>query len=62
MSTENIKLAPGKGTIPWKPLLANLVCAGYDGSWDIEIGCRPDQVTEEYGFGLNYLQQFEINR
>ena len=62
MSTENIKLAPGKGTIPWKPLLANLVGTGYDGSRDIEIGCRPDQVIEEYGFGLNYLQQFEINR
>ena len=62
MSTENIKLAPGKGTIPWKPLLANLAGSGYDGSWDIEIGCRPDQVIGEYGFGLNHLQQFEINR
>lgn len=62
MSTENIKLAPGKGAIPWKPLLANLVGAGYDGSWDIEIGCRPDQVIEEYRFGLNYLQPLEIKR
>ena len=61
ISTENIKLAPGKGTIPWKPLLTNLVGAGYHGSWDIEIGCRPDQVIEEYRFGLNYLQQLEIN-
>jgi len=60
MSTENIKLAPGKGTIPWKPLLANLVGTGYDGSRDIEIGCRPDQVVAEYGFGLKYLQTFEI--
>jgi len=59
MSTENIKLAPGKGTIPWKPLLANLVGAGYDGSWDIEIGCRPDQVRQEYGFGLNYLRSLK---
>jgi len=61
MSTENIKLAPGKGTIPWKPLLANLAGAGYDGSMDIEIGCRPDQVIAEYGFGLNYLRSFYCN-
>ena len=61
MSTENIKLAPGKGTIPWKPLLANLAGAGYDGSMDIEIGCRPDQVIAEYGFGLNYLRSFYSN-
>jgi sugar phosphate isomerase/epimerase len=58
MSTENTKLAPGKGSIPWKPLLANLEGAGYEGSWDIEISCRPDQVIEEYRFGLHYLQQF----
>ncbi len=59
MSTENIKLAPGKGTIPWKPLLANLAGAGYDGSMDIEIGCRPDQVISEYSFGLDFVRQFE---
>jgi sugar phosphate isomerase/epimerase len=60
MGTENIKLAPGKGTIPWKPLLANLAGSGYDGSMDIEIGCGPDQVIGEYGFGLNHLRQFAI--
>jgi len=59
MGTENIKLAPGKGTIPWKPLLGNLAGTGYGGSRDIEIGCRPDQVRQEYGFGLNYLQSLE---
>jgi sugar phosphate isomerase/epimerase len=58
---ENIKLAPGKGTIPWKPLLENLVSAGYKGSRDIEIGCGPDHVISEYRFGLNYLQSCEIN-
>ena len=62
MSTENIKLAPGKGTIPWRPLLANLAGSGYDGSWDIEIGCGPDQVIGEYRFGLNHLRQFEIDK
>jgi sugar phosphate isomerase/epimerase len=61
MGTENIKLAPGKGTIPWKPLLANLASSGYHGSLDIEIGCAPDRVPGEYRFGLSHLQQFEIN-
>jgi len=59
MSTENIKLAPGKGTIPWKPLLDSLVNAGYNGSRDIEIGCRADQVEEEYRYGLTYLQSLK---
>ncbi len=61
MGTENIKLAPGKGTIPWKPLLVNLSGTGYSGSRDIEIVCRPDQVVAEYGFGLKYLQSFDNN-
>lgn len=61
MSTENIKLAPGKGTIPWMPLLKNLTGTGYNGSRDIEIVCRPDQVIAEYGFGLNYLQSFDTD-
>jgi sugar phosphate isomerase/epimerase len=61
MSTENIKLAPGKGSIPWKPLLANLTGTGYDGSRDIEIVCGPDQVMAEYGFGLNYLRSFDTD-
>jgi len=61
MSTENIKLAPGKGSIPWKPLLANLTGTGYEGSRDIEIICGPDQVIAEYGFGLNYLRSFDTD-
>ena len=61
LSDENIKLAPGKGTIPWKPLLENLVRAGYKGSWDIEIGCRPDQVLGEYKSALTYLQSLKIS-
>jgi sugar phosphate isomerase/epimerase len=60
LSTENVKMAPGKGTIPWKPLLESLVNAGYDGSWDIEIGCKSNQVLEEYRYGLTYLQSLKI--
>jgi len=59
MSTENIKLAPGKGSIPWEPLLTNLTGTGYGGSWDIEIVCKPDRVASEYTFGLNFVRQFE---
>jgi sugar phosphate isomerase/epimerase len=60
LSTENVKMAPGKGTIQWKPLLESLVNAGYGGSWDIEIGCKPDHVAEEYAYGLSYLQSLKI--
>jgi len=59
MSTENIKLAPGKGTIPWKPLLESLDDSGYTGSLDIEIVCKPDEVEEEYRFGLAYVQSIK---
>jgi len=59
MSTENIKLAPGKGSIPWKPLLTNIAEADYGGSWDIEIVCKPDKVISEYSFGLDFVRQFE---
>ncbi|MHC4191627.1 MAG: sugar phosphate isomerase/epimerase family protein [Planctomycetota bacterium] len=55
-SNENLPLAPGRGTIDWKPFLNNLFASGYKGSLDIEIGCKPDEVKEEYSFGLNYLQ------
>ena len=54
-STDNVKMAPGKGSIEWKPLLQNLKAAGYQGGFDIEIGCKPEQVLDEYKDGLNYL-------
>ncbi|MGA2362583.1 MAG: sugar phosphate isomerase/epimerase family protein [Candidatus Aminicenantales bacterium] len=52
---ENGKLSPGKGSIEWKPLLKNLRAAGYTGSLDIEIGCPPERVFDEYRNGLKYL-------
>jgi sugar phosphate isomerase/epimerase len=60
LSTENVKMAPGKGTIPWKPLMGSLAGAGYQGSWDIEIVCPPDRVVEEYRSGLSYLTSLKV--
>jgi sugar phosphate isomerase/epimerase len=56
LSTDNVKMAPGKGSIEWKPFLTNLRAAGYHGSLDIEIGCKPELVLEEYQYGLHFLQ------
>jgi len=55
-STDNVKMPPGQGTIPWAPLLRNLRAAGYAGSLDIEIGCPADQVEQQYRQGLEHLQ------
>jgi sugar phosphate isomerase/epimerase len=60
-SDVNLPLAPGKGTIPWAPLLRGLRAAGYAGSWDIEIGCAPERVEAEYLDGLNYLKSLIID-
>jgi sugar phosphate isomerase/epimerase len=60
LSSENIKMAPGKGTIPWTSLLGSLAEAGYKGSRDIEIGCPPDRVVEEYRSGLSYLMSLNV--
>lgn len=52
----NLPLAPGKGTIPWSDFLNALQDSGYAGSLDVEIACPPDQVDEEYTFGLAHLK------
>jgi sugar phosphate isomerase/epimerase len=59
-STENVKLPPGKGTIPWAPLLRNLRAAGYTGSLDIEIGCPAAEVEDQYRAGLEFLRSLPI--
>jgi sugar phosphate isomerase/epimerase len=62
LSAENVKRPPGQGSIAWKPLLANLRAAGYEGSLDLEIGCPADRVDEEYRAGLAYLESLGISR
>ncbi|MHC4726215.1 MAG: sugar phosphate isomerase/epimerase family protein [Planctomycetota bacterium] len=54
--TENLSLAPGKGSIEWKPFIRNLLSSGYNGSLDIEIGCEAEDVKSEYVTGLKYIK------
>jgi len=54
--TENLSLAPGKGSIEWKPFMKNLISSGYNGSLDIEIGCETDNVKSEYLASLKYIR------
>jgi sugar phosphate isomerase/epimerase len=54
--TENLALAPGQAGISWKDLLQTPFLAGYRGSLDLEIVCMAEQVEEEYGRGLRFLQ------
>lgn len=60
LSTENVKRPPGKGSIPWKPLVHNLLSAGYQGSFDIDIGCPADEVEEQYRVASEYLESLGI--
>jgi sugar phosphate isomerase/epimerase len=53
--TENLSLAPGKGSIEWKPFMKNLLGSGYNVSLDIEIGCETENVKNEYVAGLKYI-------
>ena len=40
----------------WQEFLKNMSTVGYLGSYDIEIGCKPEKVRQEYTDGLIYLQ------
>jgi len=53
---ENLSLAPGRGTIPWGPVLAGLKAPAYEGSYDIEIRCPADRVEDEYRKGREELE------
>lgn len=59
--TINLSLPPGKGTIPWKSLFKNLIAAGYQGSFDLEIRCKPEEVMSQYSEGLNFLRSELLN-
>jgi sugar phosphate isomerase/epimerase len=58
-SDQNLALAPGKGTIPWRPFLRGLPASGYTGSLDLEIVCAPADVEAEYAAGLAYLRSLD---
>jgi sugar phosphate isomerase/epimerase len=61
-STDNVKMPLGHGTIPWGPLLQNLLAAGYQGNLDIEIGCDADQAERVYRQSLEYLRSLDTAR
>ena len=52
---ESLSLTPGKGNIPWEPLIHNLVIFGYKGSMDLEISTEPDMIGAEYREGRDYI-------
>jgi len=45
---ENLSLRPGAGSIDWSRLIEALRLSGYEGAFDIEIICKPEEAREEY--------------
>ncbi len=58
---ENLSLRPGAGSIDWLRLMAGLKNGGYDGPWDIEIICKPEDAEVEYGLGRSFIENL-LNR
>lgn len=54
----NLSLRPGKGSINFPLLFKELFRSGYQGSFDLEISCRSDEVEIEYSKGLEYIKGF----
>jgi sugar phosphate isomerase/epimerase len=52
---ENFSLRPGAGSIDWPRLVETLRSSGYDGAFDIEIICRPDETRDEYSKARAYV-------
>ena len=46
---ENLSLRPGEGSIDWPRLIEALQLSGYEGAFDIEIICKPEEARDEYG-------------
>ena len=53
---ENLSLRPGAGSIDWPRILAALGASGYQGPWDIEIICEPEDTAIEYGTGRKFIE------
>jgi sugar phosphate isomerase/epimerase len=52
---ENLSLRPGAGSIDWPAVIEGLRTAAYEGSFDIEIICPPENVRQEYAQGLAFI-------
>jgi len=53
---ENLSLRPGAGSIDWPRLMAALTACGYNGPWDVEIICKPEEASVEYGGGRKFIE------
>ena len=52
---ENLSLRPGEGSIDWPRLITALQSSDYQGAFDIEIICRPEEAPREYGQARTYI-------
>lgn len=59
-SCENSSLRPGKGTIPWNSFFNACHMAGYQGPFDVEIRCTPEEVEFEYSAAYQFLIQYTL--
>ncbi len=56
LGNENLSLRPGAGSIDWPGLIDSFRASGYQGGFDIEIICRPEEACDEYTQALAYLE------
>ncbi|MFO7731402.1 MAG: sugar phosphate isomerase/epimerase [Spirochaetia bacterium] len=59
-SCENSSLRPGKGTIPWDSFFSACHMADYQGPFDVEIRCTPEEVEFEYSAAYQFLIQYTL--
>ena len=59
---ENLSLRPGAGSIDWPRLIETLRVSGYDGAFDIEIICRPEEARDEYAEARAHIATLLSNR
>jgi sugar phosphate isomerase/epimerase len=52
---ENLSLRPGAGSIDWPRLIEALRLSGYEGAFDIEIICKPEEARDEYGRARTFI-------
>ena len=52
---ENLSLRPGAGSIDGPRLCETLCASGYDGAFDIEILCKPEEAKDEYSKARDYI-------
>jgi len=52
---ENLSLRPGAGSIDWPRLIEALRLSGYEGAFDIEIICKPEEARDEYDRARTFI-------